>query len=544
MQSTKKLDDVAREIEDDQRVYGKPTKARSLEPSVFELMAGPTRDDDFRYSKKSWNVFRHLGEYNKYKNRICKAENNYVSEMQDNFRPFTFITREFEENENDEEEEEVNKNEHIQSHLIQRELERRSSQKAMHLKMGQIGKEAEKIAFLKEKEKTLGINEGAPKVIINNKELTFKPDQSEFKKKNETGHKGGADVQHKNASIKQELLKLKTTTHAIQKEPDTKELGNKNVVNNHAKMVSNKVEDKLKRNQSHPGKEKERRRLDRIRKFEEQTRWLPNSGFQTYYGRPAFENYGYRNTNPSWGGLLYGSYMKSFNINPQRGENHPPFEQVYISSQLASEKVNYSKDHMPRKCKDEYAHSQNEVKELINRLPLTIRQNGPIKKCGSLIKPNLLACTRFMSKADEELDLEDQEVSEEEQELEEAPVITKKKNDNPFLVEAIVNKTKINRVRPNTAKVTGKKNEDIEERSNEPLLIAPIKNKLLRESSSTSEREHKTVKIIQNQQIQFANKFLQAELNPQNYVGMSSKMLNQIPAAGKIIKQSNNKLLY
>ena len=40
--------------------------------------------------------------------------------------------------------------------------------------------------------------------------------------------------------------------------------------------------------------------------METTTRWLPNSAFQTYFGKPAFENYGMGNINPPTGGLVYG----------------------------------------------------------------------------------------------------------------------------------------------------------------------------------------------------------------------------------------------
>ena len=48
--------------------------------------------------------------------------------------------------------------------------------------------------------------------------------------------------------------------------------------------------------------------IERLKKFYGTTRWLPNSAFTTYFGKPAFENYGYGNTNPVYGGLFYGNY--------------------------------------------------------------------------------------------------------------------------------------------------------------------------------------------------------------------------------------------
>lgn len=100
-------------------------------------------------------------------------------------------------------------------------------------------------------------------------------------------------------------------------------------------------------------------------KFKEQTRWLPNSAFQTYYGKPAFENYGRANVTPLFGGTVYGQYMASHNINPHKQPNNPKYKQVYQSAEIGNQKLQAVKryygrtsDHMPRKCKDEYQQSQ------------------------------------------------------------------------------------------------------------------------------------------------------------------------------------------
>ena len=38
-----------------------------------------------------------------------------------------------------------------------------------------------------------------------------------------------------------------------------------------------------------------KRRKERIKKMEATTRWLPNSAFTTYFGKPAWGPYGYKN---------------------------------------------------------------------------------------------------------------------------------------------------------------------------------------------------------------------------------------------------------
>lgn len=59
------------------------------------------------------------------------------------------------------------------------------------------------------------------------------------------------------------------------------------------------------------------------------TRWLPDSSFTTYFGKPAFHSYGKGNTNPTVGGINYGQNMLSHNINAECGENPPLYQQVY-----------------------------------------------------------------------------------------------------------------------------------------------------------------------------------------------------------------------
>ena len=44
----------------------------------------------------------------------------------------------------------------------------------------------------------------------------------------------------------------------------------------------------------------------RVAELNSTTRWLPDSAFTTYFGKPAFHLYGKGNTNPAVGGNIYG----------------------------------------------------------------------------------------------------------------------------------------------------------------------------------------------------------------------------------------------
>lgn len=70
-------------------------------------------------------------------------------------------------------------------------------------------------------------------------------------------------------------------------------------------------------------------RIDRINRLNETTRWLPDSAFTTFFGKPAWHAYGMGNTDPVYGGPIYGNYLLSHNINPESGVNKPGFWQTY-----------------------------------------------------------------------------------------------------------------------------------------------------------------------------------------------------------------------
>jgi hypothetical protein len=62
---------------------------------------------------------------------------------------------------------------------------------------------------------------------------------------------------------------------------------------------------------------------------------MPNSAFTKFYQRPCPEAYGKANT--SSGGVWYGDFMKTHNIQPHTLDNKPENYQTYISA------LNYGK---------------------------------------------------------------------------------------------------------------------------------------------------------------------------------------------------------
>ena len=79
----------------------------------------------------------------------------------------------------------------------------------------------------------------------------------------------------------------------------------------------------------------ERRSIrDKLKKLKLEGRLLPDSAMTTYFGKPAFHAYGNGNTRPASGGLIYGQYLKTHNINPHSGDNKPENAQVFARAMV------------------------------------------------------------------------------------------------------------------------------------------------------------------------------------------------------------------
>ena len=138
-----------------------------------------------------------------------------------------------------------------------------------------------------------------------------------------------------------------------------------------------------------------RRREQRIKKLHQTTRWMPNSGFTTYFGKPAFHNYGNANTKPTFGGLGYGQYMKSHSISAHLGDSKPEYHQIHQNAERIAQLRKPIQPQPPRKCKEEDRFTPKQIEELKARAPI----HGE-KKLSEGIKieaPNLMEARRFAS---------------------------------------------------------------------------------------------------------------------------------------------------
>ena len=58
---------------------------------------------------------------------------------------------------------------------------------------------------------------------------------------------------------------------------------------------------------------------------------MPNSAIKLFYEKPCLESYGRKNTKGS-GGVVYGDFMKTHNVQPHRHGNSPKKYQSYRSA--------------------------------------------------------------------------------------------------------------------------------------------------------------------------------------------------------------------
>lgn len=56
---------------------------------------------------------------------------------------------------------------------------------------------------------------------------------------------------------------------------------------------------------------------------------MADTKFKKYFGKPCFANYGGHNTKMENGGIVYGEYMKTHNVSPHKGDNHPKTQETY-----------------------------------------------------------------------------------------------------------------------------------------------------------------------------------------------------------------------
>lgn len=379
-------------IEDEDKVYGQKNKPRNQEPSMFQLLSWQDKDGAiWDYTKKD----KHLIESsvaNQLKYKINKSSTHWATENMDQYRKFAYSPS---------------------KKAVFFDLEDPSKGRPSTSK-GTISKEVAEHLRKTPRNQDVYVKELPTKTSETLDKYTIQ-DLKNLKDvlkviENRAISKGG-DV------IKNPIAHQLTDHYEYQDEFDREEKERNGITDEEGQNEEESSEEDIKVDKADytnvqsrlltkfnkkareldPVYEKERlaRREDRIRRLNETTRWLPNSAFKTYFGKPPFENYGRGNVRPTVGGPFYGDYMKSHNINPHAGDNKPEFKQIYDHADLAATRYPEVEPEPPRKCRDDIRLSQKQVEELKRRNPLTAEKFDAKSKI--IVKPDLVNSLRFAS---------------------------------------------------------------------------------------------------------------------------------------------------
>lgn len=402
--------------------HGIPTFPRNYDPTMSQLMSWPVNDNDYRYSKKRKSNFKNEEGNFGVNDQLNRFQRPFTTEARDNFGPkdpdffnqtqhqfpkrysgqnhmfANTYTKRFHEEQPRADNFDGNKN------LTQIELKNDPQTIVLNLDCGsnqtQQNFSSKRIqinidnspAFKKFRQNN---NEDLKNVCPEEKVVNYPNGYNVNNytfglplKSNDqyTGASSGLEYKNNNVNIE---LNIKNQKHENLENENNKDV---EIAQNYSAI---QFKNNSSGNQNRLSKHEINVQNNRIKKFHEQTRWIPNSAFQTYYGKPAFENYGNRNSNVPWATLAYGSHMKTFNVNPQRGPNVPQSQQVHSTVAIAARKTDYYKDHMPRNCMEEYAQTEEEVQKSKKQMPILIKKHEIVEKIGYLAKPDLSRSRRF-----------------------------------------------------------------------------------------------------------------------------------------------------
>lgn len=381
-------------IEDEDKIYGRKNKPREQDPSMFQLLGWQEQGEAlWDYTKRDKNVIE-ANVANQLKYRINKSNSHWVTENMDQFRKFTYSPSKkavfF-----DLEEPSKTKPSPQKNTISEYAHSASKSGKKQGVYVQELPKNAPEtldkyaIKDIKNLKDVLKVIEN--RAIDKGGDIIANPIAGQL-----TDHYGYEDEYERERGVYRgpdEEGNYQEDRDEESSEDDVK-VDKANYTNVQSRLLTNKVR---KAKELDPIYEKDRlkRREDRIQRLNETTRWLPNTAFKTYFGKPPFENYGRGNVNPTVGGPIYGDYMKSHNINPHAGDNKPEYKQIFDRAELAATTYPANEPEPPRKCKDDFRLSQNQVEELKRRNPRVPEKFSVTSK--KIIKPDLVNSMRFAS---------------------------------------------------------------------------------------------------------------------------------------------------
>lgn len=379
-------------IEDEEKVYGQKNKPRNQEPTMFNLLSWPDKEPAlWDYTKKDKNLIE-ASVANQLKYKINKSSNHWVTENMDQFRKFTYSPSKkavFFDLEDPQKTKPSATKSTISKEVVEH-LKKTPKKEDVYVKElpAKASETLDKytIQDLKNLKDVLK--------VIENRAISRGGDVI----KNPIAHQLTDHYDYQDEFDREEKERNGITDEEFQNEEESSEedikVDKADYTNVQSRLLT-KFSKKARELDPVYEKERLQRRQERIKKLNETTRWLPNSAFKTYFGKPPFENYGRGNVRPTVGGPFYGDYMKTHNIHPHAGDNKPEFKQIYDHADLAATRYPDAEPEPPRKCKDDFRLSQKQVDELKRRNPLTAEKFDAKSKI--IVKPDLVNTLRFAS---------------------------------------------------------------------------------------------------------------------------------------------------
>ncbi|CAD8169438.1 unnamed protein product [Paramecium octaurelia] len=559
--------------ENENKVFGKKNKPRNQEPNMFDMMKWPVEQDEPWDFKKKIQVEREP-ETKKLITRINHENQPWLTENKDNFRKIEKLKVEDSQILVQKLDEKTIKN-------IAKSCDCRNPQQQPNpsIQLQEVQNNQYKLPVQwNPKVQTAYRDNYLIKDIKDTNELMYQLEQ------NNKNFKGEYKVQHpfsgfyyeESKKDEEEIISSEEEDLENEQDEDQQKKMNTKFIKKAKTLDPNDPEDAAKL----------QRRKDRIKKFQGETRWIADSAFTTYFGKPAWGPYGFNNINPSVGGIVYGQHMLSHNVQPHRNKNDPFFIQTYQNALRKGAAVANVEPEPPRNCREEDRLNPEQVEAQKQRNQLTPQPYSELKKQleskgkstipeFNIKKPDLTNTLRFASEAGSvqgESQIQEKSVKQQRKEKgDKRPQSVIDNRTQHSQKDKEDNKSKISNDQK-TKESKKKKDKKVQIQSESKLqvddqLAIPDKanNKFIEELKHKKEKANRlTCKVNeinpsllksspkQEQKKQITNdlqevksfddknppaNYLQQldpiELNPKNYKGVPADWLHRIPFAGK-----------
>ncbi|CAK91390.1 unnamed protein product (macronuclear) [Paramecium tetraurelia] len=568
----KSKDQVLKQVyENDNKTFGKKNKPRNEEPNMFDIMKWPLQQDEPWDFKKKIQVEREP-ETKKVTARINHENQHWQTENKDNFRKIEKLKV-------DDSQIYVQKLDDKTIKNIAKSCECQNS-KAQQTNKHQQYQQPEDLD--EQYKLPLKWNPKQQSAYRDNYQVKDIKDQNELMyqlEQNNKNFKGQYKALHPQGGFYYEESK-KEEEEAVSSEEEEEEINEQQNDDQVKKMTTKFIKKAKTLDPNNPeDAEKLKRRKERIKKFQGETRWIADSAFTTYFGKPAWGPYGYNNVNPTVGGMIYGQHLLSHNVQPHRNKNDPFYIQTYQNALRKGAAVANVEPEPPRNCREEDRLNPEQVDALKSRNPLTPQPYQELKKQldskgkqvipeFSIKKPDLGNTLRFASEAGsvqgeshpQENQKSQQKIKRPQSALDnrtqksqtenrskvshdQKTKDSKKKLDKKVQIQSESN-LKVDDHLAIPDKASNKFIEELKQKKEKAnrltCKVNEINPSLLKQSPKQEQKNQITADLQEVKSFDDKNpppNYLQSldpiELNPKNYKGVPSDWLHRIPFAGK-----------